>query len=164
MRTERTRSASRRGRPRRVWKKHLAKREIWQHYTVSVIRNRKGRFVSWHKIVYGRPRKAVQPSRLEAGAYERYRGLYREPHGKALSLYGRVAIKKGRIAIIESRRWELVKGSLTGDEWRNAVGHARERPPRPQANCRKSYAEDVPENCLGANEGEWIDTPTIESK
>jgi hypothetical protein len=164
MRTKRTRSVSRRRRPRQVWKKHLAKREIWQNYAVSVIRNRKGRFVSWHKIVYGRPRKTVQPSRLEAGAYERYRGLYREPQGKALSLYGRVAIKKGRITIIESRRWELVKGSLTGDEWRNAVGHARERPPRPQANYRKSYAEDVPDNCLGTNEGEWIDTPTIESR
>jgi hypothetical protein len=175
--TRKTSRSTARGRPRQVWKKELAHREIWQNYTVTVTRARNGRFVSWRKIVHGRPRKAPlrhfakityeehkAPSRPEARAYERYRELYREPKGKALSLYGKVAIKKGRIKIVESRRWELVKGSLTGDEWRNAVGHARERPPRPQANYRKSYAEDVPENCLGANEGEWIDTPTIESK
>jgi hypothetical protein len=104
--------------------------------------------------------RKAQPSR-ETRAYERYRELYREPKGKALSVYGKVAIKKGRITVVESRRWELVKGTLTGDEWRHAVGHARQHPPRPRASFRKSLAEDITDNYEDG--GEWVDEPTIKS-
>lgn len=154
--------------PRLVWK-----RETWKPYKVLVRRDQRGRFKHWARIRPKPPTKAPRrhfakityeehKAPGEAGAYERYRELYREPKGKALSVYGKVLIKKGRVKMIESRRWELVKGSLTGDEWRHAVGHARQHPPRPRASFRKSLAENIPDNY--EEEGEWLDTPTIESK
>lgn len=65
------------------------------------------------------------------------------------------------MSIIQSRRWELVKGNVSGDEWRNAVGIAKEHPPKQRYSFRRTYAEDLDPDEF---EGEWVDTPEIESR
>lgn len=72
------------------------------------------------------------------------------PTGKHLSVFGMT--EKG------SKRWELYKGSATGYEWRNAVGMARERPPK--QHFRRLYVRDME---IDDFEGEWIDEPEIKS-
>jgi hypothetical protein len=46
---------------------------------------------------------------------------------------------------------------MTGQEWNNAVGHARNHPPNEP--LKRINADDM----AGEYEGEWDDTPKIES-
>lgn len=140
-----------RSKPRQVWK-----HETWKPYKVLVARTRKGRFISWARI---RPKpRARRVPRREAPAIGYARERMKEPRGKSLAIYGTAEIRRRGRKYTQERRWELYKpAGMTGQEWQNAVGHAKRHPPnRP---VKSIYADDI----AGEYEGEWIDEPTIKS-
>jgi hypothetical protein len=149
----RIRRVRRSKRTRKVWRKGLARTETWKTGRRSVTRNEKGRWVTHHKIrTY--IHKAIRKPRIT------YKGLM--PMGKVLSVYGKARTQKGTI---ESRRWELIKKpGMTGDEWRGAVGAARQYPPNEQYDKRHIYADEIDDPDVYEGGGEWIDTPEIESR
>jgi len=135
--------------------------ETWQNYRVSVIRAPNGRFVNWHRVRYGRPRKEVQPSRKpSARAYARRETPARQyarkrlaemPRGKRVAVYGS---KDGK-----HKRW-VITG--TGKQQYKAISRvAIVHPPKRQ--FQTVDAEDLlddPQDYIG---GYWDDHPRVES-
>jgi hypothetical protein len=53
----------------------------------------------------------------------------------------------------EARRWLIVKGSATGQEWQGAVGVAKDHPPIKRMNNRPVYARELDDPDL--YDGRW---------
>jgi hypothetical protein len=105
--------------------------EIWKRRgQVEVSRDRRGRFVSWHRI-------------------------FGEIIGKRVAVYGRARVK-GKVS---SRRIEFY-GS--GKDLHHAVALALNYPPR-QRFVTVSAKELNRNPFKYCGEGEWVDTPEVES-
>jgi hypothetical protein len=156
-------------RPLRTKSSIRLKRENWKNgRRVFVTRKANGRFIhirnvrayryrqkTVEKLVHTH-RKTEKMSAAQKWAREQLRQEL--ARGKTLSIYGKARVKRR----IVSKRWDIAKGSLDGQGWRNAVGEAKHHSPNSKYNFRRSYAEEAidPENF----EGEWVDEPEVESR